>query len=196
MTIPLRRLFAPTACAAGLVVPLLLAGPAVADTEVKRAPRGDVSEIRGRQQAPQQSADVLQLRSRHADGVLALEVVVAQLDATIVTGVAFAIRTSVGRTLDASVSRDAEGVRSVHLFRRDTGRVRCSGLRGGVRPAADRMTVTVPRTCLGRPRWVRTGALTYATSDEAVLTFNDDARRDGTVRPPYPALGTRRLFLN
>ncbi len=42
------------------------------------------------------------------------------------------------------------------------GAVRCPGFRHSVDYAADRVSMSVPRTCLGRPRWVRVEMTNYA----------------------------------
>jgi hypothetical protein len=39
--------------------------------------------------------------------------------------------------------------------------VTCNGLRVRVRAAKDFVRMSIPRTCLDRPRWVRVGALTF-----------------------------------
>ncbi|WP_299053592.1 hypothetical protein [uncultured Nocardioides sp.] len=196
MPSPLARALAAVACSAALVLPVAAAGPAAADTEVKADPRGDVSEIEGRQ-APRPSADVLQLRSRHADGVVALQVVLADLDTTSAVGTNVSVGTSDGRGFLAFVQRSEDGTKTVELIEPERDAVvPCPSLRGAVLPAADRITVSIPRQCLGRPRWVRTGALSLGVVEPFVLTYADDARRDGRVRQPFPFLGTKRLFLD
>jgi hypothetical protein len=197
MTLLRSRLLAAVVGAAVLVVPLLVAGPAAADTEVKTDPRGDVSEVRGREQAPRPSADVLQLRSQHQDGRVAMQVELVDLDTTSSVGTNFGVVTSDGRHFLAYVQRDEDGDRVVGLLDLDEmGNVDCPSLEGRLLPAADRVAVSIPRLCLGRPRWVRTGAVAFGVVEQLVLTYADDARRDGRTRQPYPFLGTKRLFLN
>ncbi|MCH1867962.1 hypothetical protein [Nocardioides sp. CFH 31398] len=197
MATPPHRLPAAVACAAALVVPLVVAGPAAADVEVRRDPRGDVSEIQGRQQEPRPSAGVLQLTSRHADGRVSMQVVVADLDTTSAVGANFAVGTSDERLLVAVVQRTADGEKVVGLYDTDLGQeVDCPGLQGNLLPAADRVTASVPRSCLGRPRWVRTGAAAFAVYEEFVLSYADDALRDSRTRSPVPFVGTRRLLLD
>lgn len=194
---PLPRLLAAT-CTAALVVPLLLAGPASADTETKRDPRGDVSEIRGRGMPEvRRNVDVLQLTSTHADGVVSMRVVVDDLDRSTPVGGSFGVATSDGKRFLAVVQRDEAGQRSTFLVDAGTGQpVACRSLRAAFLPAADRITMSVPRACVRRPRWVRTGAVASSVVEPFVLTFGDDARRDGEVRSPVPFIGTKRLFHN
>jgi hypothetical protein len=50
----------------------------------------------------------------------------------------------------------------------------------------DRVTVSIPRKCLGRPRWVRVGIGAVTFQDEVV--FADDAMTNGALGN-YPVLG-------
>jgi hypothetical protein len=55
--------------------------------------------------------------------------------------------------------------------------------------AKDTVTFTVPRGCLGGPRWVRTGALTSTDGADSILY--DDARRVGSPDNGDIELGPR-----
>lgn len=56
----------------------------------------------------------------------------------------------------------------------------CRGKRLAYQAARNRIRITIPRSCLGDPRWVRTGALLVrgVLSDESTVTM-DDALRKG-----------------
>jgi hypothetical protein len=59
--------------------------------------------------------------------------------------------------------------------------VSCSGVRRSVDRTTERAMVSIPRSCLGRPRWVRVGASAdHATDTRTKDTYRfDDALRDG-----------------
>lgn len=74
--------------------------------------------------------------------------------------------------------------------------VRCA-LTHTVDYSANTVGVTVPRSCLSNPRWVRTGAWSTAFrfvqegDDPDVLVFADDAARSGSVSEGQPTFGPR-----
>jgi hypothetical protein len=68
---------------------------------------------------------------------------------------------------------------------------RCRHLRIGVNAAEDRVRVSVPRPCIGHPRWVRVGATTWGLGeDDALRRGRNDDSVDSYSSPP-PALGPR-----
>jgi hypothetical protein len=62
-----------------------------------------------------------------------------------------------------------------HLSRRDRT-VRCSGVRRSVDRTTEKATVSIPRGCLDRPRWVRVGAgaLEFTSGRTTETVFADD----------------------
>lgn len=72
--------------------------------------------------------------------------------------------------------------------------VDCRGFRAGIEPGRDRAFLSIPRRCLGFPRWVRVGA-TYEDTrfidiEAPAPAYRDDARRDGRVGG-QPRLGPK-----
>ncbi|MDZ5619225.1 hypothetical protein SFC88_00215 [Nocardioides sp. HM23] len=65
----------------------------------------------------------------------------------------------------------------------------CSGLRGKALPRQERVVVTVPRACIGRPRWIRFGASMGRETEQ--VHFIDDARIDAGFRSDRCRLGPR-----
>ncbi len=65
----------------------------------------------------------------------------------------------------------------------------CRGLQHHIDYAEDTVRVSVPRSCLSRPKWVRVGAGTDSFIDEAEEYRFDDALSTG--EPGLPALGRR-----
>ncbi len=65
----------------------------------------------------------------------------------------------------------------------------CSGLRGRALPRQERVVVTVPRACIGRPRWIRFGASMGRETEQ--VHFIDDARIDAGFRSDRCRLGPR-----
>src|SRR5690349_10986511 len=52
----------------------------------------------------------------------------------------------------------------------------CEGLRGKKVPRQDRVVVSVPRSCIGNPAWIRFGAVMYHENN--TYAWIDDARLD------------------
>ncbi|WP_134766532.1 hypothetical protein [Nocardioides sp. 1609] len=70
----------------------------------------------------------------------------------------------------------------------------CEDATGSLRPGQDRVVLSVPRQCLGEPRWVRVAALHMAVSgprDEVVSVddgFRDDGYRGGRGQALSPRI--------
>ena len=67
--------------------------------------------------------------------------------------------------------------------------IECQRLRAAGDQASSRVTVTIPTSCLGDPRWVQVGAgvasvetVTSADGAEEMAVFADDAHRVGEIR--------------
>jgi hypothetical protein len=70
--------------------------------------------------------------------------------------------------------------------------VRCSGVRHSVDRTTEQVVVNIPRSCLGRPRWVRVRAVAVMLMHPGAAVFWDDALRDGwPVNEPPPAFSPR-----
>lgn len=69
------------------------------------------------------------------------------------------------------------------------GEVRCDGLRHSVDYAADVATVSVPRSCLSKPRWVqtRTGAIGFPADGAGDEAYLDSASDDTADEPSWTA---------
>jgi hypothetical protein len=66
------------------------------------------------------------------------------------------------------------------ISRANGNRVRCAGVERSVDRAANRATLSIPRRCLDRPRWVRvgTGAAKFKETETSFTVLLDDAVRD------------------
>ncbi len=73
------------------------------------------------------------------------------------------------------------------------GEVDCRGLRHHINYAENTVRVSVPRSCLSRPKWVRVGARTDSFIDEAEEYRLDDALSTGTASEvaDAPTLGRK-----
>lgn len=75
-------------------------------------------------------------------------------------------------------------------------RVRCPGRSATWDPAADTVTVVVPRSCLGAPAWVRASGTVVSTShgfrDDADLWVDDAGRRTADLDRPHYGPRVRR----
>lgn len=83
-----------------------------------------------------------------------------------------------------------DGARYTSLFHANGPEVLdCDGLRGRALPRQERVVVTVPRACIGRPRWIRFGASMGLETD--THHFLDDARIDAGFFSHKCRLGPR-----
>ncbi|MCH1866939.1 hypothetical protein [Nocardioides sp. CFH 31398] len=170
-----------------------LVSPAAAEVEVHDDPRGDVVRV---QRGAVASADVLRLRGEHAGSSLTVAMDLVDLTDREMF-IALQVRSPTGADYTVEVGRDEDGEKTLLMARstrRGTTGVDCRGLAGRFFARQDRVVVTVPRSCLKRPRWVRFGALAAASSSGPSRIYADDARRDGgRFRDDRPVLGQRRL---
>jgi hypothetical protein len=133
------------------------------------------------------STDVRRLRITHAPHELRISMRVQD----IVRGTRAAelyVRTAEGRRFEviayAFRTRAFSGPYIIAVPTRES--VECSGQSASLDPDTDKVYVTLPRRCLGDPRWVQVGA-TYATewkyeSEEGFFNYaenTDDALREG-----------------
>lgn len=107
------------------------------------------------------------------------------------------LRTS-GQRFDIMVERLGGPAFPVMTRREREDWVGCAGMRASVDRAAERITVSVPTRCVGSPRWVQVGVVSYgydrraAASDPAARTFFlDDAHRTGGFSDDDPRLGPK-----
>ena len=68
---------------------------------------------------------------------------------------------------------------------------RCPRLRIDINVAEDRVRVTVPRGCIGRPRWVRVGAQTFGLGDDDALRRGRNENNVDSYAAPPPVLSPR-----
>lgn len=181
----------------GAVVVAVVPTAAAADQWTHRDATGDVVQftydfesVRTTTELPDDvSTDVRRLTITHAPHELRISMRVED----IVRGtrvVELYVRTAGGRRFEviayAFRTRAFSGPYITAVPTRE--RVRCSGQSASLDPDTDKVSVTLPRRCLGDPRWVQVGA-TYATEGEFESEveeghFNyfeniDDALREG-----------------
>ena len=78
----------------------------------------------------------------------------------------------------------------------DGRRVTCRGLRHSIDYRADEVRVSVPRSCLGRPAWVRVGGSSASWSEAQETYRSDDGLRkgkNGRIDPAPLPVGRRLL---
>lgn len=137
------------------------------------APCGTYAEERDPTDA---STDIVRLAVQHTRSTLRVVVGFRDLDATSEHSTEIFLRSSAGDyelTIDRSRGErkpfsdltempdyDAlqDDANECGVFSFGSTPERCRGLRVEVEPARDRVVARVPRSCLGRPRWVRVGA--------------------------------------
>jgi hypothetical protein len=111
----------------------------------------------------------------------------AQLTQTTeITGHLLRLRTNKGKVRDVTViAGPGQWAGRTQLTKGNGNRVRCA-LGHRIDYVADRVTVSIPRKCLGKPRWVRVGIGVVSVQDE--VFFADDAATNGVLRA-NPILG-------
>lgn len=167
-----------------------LAAPAQADLEIVRDARGDRVRVHGMSVAS--STDILRTVARHAGGRLSVTIHLVDLTAGNGLGEA-ALVTDEGR-YRLSTNRFRTRTRSYLYEEEDYHRVACDGLRGQFDNARDTITMSVPRSCVDGPRWIRFGASVFSSTGGD--TFIDDARRRGGGFERGIRVGQRKLRHN
>lgn len=187
-----RRPLAATGLAAAVLVGL--ASPALAETDVHTDARNDVALIGpggglGNEPQPERTdPDIRSIKVVHGASSVVVRIKVADLDPAVGHLVAGRIRTAEG---DAAFGWGAKPGRPVRggVFTADGKRCRAATA-PKIDPDSSVVRVTVPRSCLGDPEWVRVGAglASYTRLDGGDL-YVDDAQSE-VARPEF-ALGAR-----
>lgn len=98
------------------------------------------------------------------------------------------LRTNEGLRRDLWVETTMRWSGDSALFGR-RGETRCRGLRHDIDYAADTVTLSVPRDCLSKPRWVqaRVGAFAFAEDGEGNDAYLDSATDETADEPAWSA---------
>ncbi|WP_299058355.1 hypothetical protein [uncultured Nocardioides sp.] len=165
--------------------------PAAAEVEKYADPVGDTRQIQ-QERGPRQAADVVRTRVEHARTTVEVRLELVDLGGSVYTELR--LRTSDRSDYLVRMYRNGRGEPKTLELVGGTGEVACPGLVGAFRDEEDVTRISIPRPCLGGPRWVRTGASAAASDEGFGRVFADDSRLDGDVRDDYrPVLGTERL---
>ena len=163
---------------------MLFRSAAVAGHE---APSGDVVATDGGAAVPaNQTADITGITVTHAARKVTTAVTLRSVAASGWNLVA-AIRTPAATYRVTLIDL---GSSSYVALSRKGKVVDCAGLTRSIDATNDRVGVGVPRSCIGRPDWVRVGAVVTASQNSTVVA--DDARLDGALTASGdPKLGGR-----
>jgi hypothetical protein len=115
-------------------------------------------------------ADILSVTTSHRAKVVVVRIRVRALASAMNIGILEVKTSNPGRPyLLTGVATD--NVKVVSLTKGLTGdnEVSCHGVRMAFKPAQHTVLAQIPRTCLGNPRWVRTGALLMSSDDASGL---------------------------
>ncbi|MEI5671857.1 MULTISPECIES: hypothetical protein [unclassified Nocardioides] len=177
-----------------LATPVVTAGSAAAETWTHRDARGDVVDVpydddltKITANPDDVAADITRLSVRHGTRRVTVTLGLRDLR-TGGTGVGVRLVTPRGDfTLTAFA---VDGLR-MHFFQ-ETAKsdsdeeVACRGDRVRLQPRHDRVRVSIPRTCLGEPRWVRAGGIFMHGIERAVAEEGpfqvDEALHTGMTR--------------
>lgn len=184
---PLVRRALGTACAATVTLGLTagLAPSAYAEKLVRTDPRHDVTKILSTtdddvRPAPRASdPDIVRVAVDHRPRVLLVRTEYRALTRRVLRVDVIEIRTRSRQHFSATsvVARKGHWQGETFLEGRTAeGDIPCAGLRHRFDYANDVVTWTIPRSCIGRPRWVRVG-IGAARGSESY--FIDDAFRRG-----------------
>ena len=151
--------------------------------DVFRAPMSEDAEPTG--DATDRTSDITRFNVRHSARKVTLTLSLRDLRG----GGSMTVGRIVTPTNDyqATVLRSADlRVFSLVDTAAETEELTCRGKRASYDTRRDRITITIPRTCLGSPSWVRAGA-GYArgdwmSSDESSTMTFDEALRRGSKR--------------
>lgn len=186
------RLTATVAMTALLTVATAL--PAAAEIDRHQDPAGDVVRIdSSHRDAPRnRRADIIRFVTDHDGSRLRLVVGIRNIRLQVSTSLL--IKTPDAK-YHAFVSWRRGQATSVDFARFSGGPQVCPHtVEARVNRETDKVTFSVPRRCVGRPEWVRTGAVAFAfrDPDKHVTYFADDARTgDGYLDGDFPLLGER-----
>lgn len=166
-----------TAAAATVAATAVLSFAAAAQADVARHAdrRHDVQQYDargGRAPAPRvANPDITRIVVRHGEHRVTIRMTARQVTRTTLAGVAD-IRTPHHRyELLAMFDKDA-----AILYRsEDRAVVRCDGITTTRRTGRDVLVMSVPRRCVGSPRWVRAGAAAYSSHNDLMAGHFDDA---------------------
>ncbi len=181
------------------LVPLALLTPAAAHAEkvVTTDPTADVVYLGPTEQgqgdtdnlvpAPDNTtADVTRTVVDHTESRVKVRIDLRELGRAEVYFAVLQVRTPAG-TFEVETDQHLARRPKVEMTRRSRA-VECRRLRAVTDRTDARVTITVPTSCLGDPRWVQVGAgvasletVTGADGAEQALVFADDAHRVGTV---------------
>lgn len=173
-----KSLIAAGSLAAGVA---LLPQVSSAQIWVGTDPRGDVVEVHahagpsgedyGTVRPRWAHGDVRRLRVNHADSRIRASLKFRNINRRVYTSHDFVFRTRQGEWY-LSFDHTGRRIEPFSRFWYDETRdvmARCPRLRIGINVAEDRVRVSVPRGCIGRPGWVRVGARTWGRGEDVAL---------------------------
>ncbi len=149
---------------------------------VHRDARRDVVRVAGRKhrRTPyDRTTDIVGTVVDHRAERLVLKVRLRRLVLADYRFVIAGIRTSDSQSYDAMLDLSRTSTGSRVLVVGDATSSTCRGTSWHLSRATGTVTMTIPRTCLGDPRWVRVGLGMVSTSKDFSTTRADDSRRRG-----------------
>jgi hypothetical protein len=171
-----------------------LTGPAHAEKYLEADAKGDVVSLDSASEvqtpAPDNAnADVVKTKINHTRGAVRFRIKLRDLAGPVLTGVVADIKTSERRY---TLSFFRSGKRTTLDLARSTGEpIRCRGKERSANVDTDVVKFSVPRSCLGRPKWVRVGVGALEVQEN--FTYADDALRAGDLRTNGSLTFTSRL---
>lgn len=103
------------------------------------------------------------------------------------------IVTSDGRRYELEVEYSLKPIGSSFSLRRSSGKdVSCPGGTWSINRSIDRISASVPNSCLGDPAWIRVGVALVEAPLDFKASWVDDSRRQGRIGERHPTLGPRQ----
>lgn len=165
---------------------------AQAETQAHDDAVRDVQKVSMDEPSPRRrnkSADLTRVAASYGAGKLVLTAQVRELAAA-GYDVRWQVKTPTQRWLVVYDRTTAPAELSIEVY--GSAESPCAGLVGMASDRLDRVRVTVPRACLGTPRWVRVG--TGVQRGVADGTLVDDGRRRDEYGEVLPFLGPRLRY--
>ena len=164
--------------------------PALAESTSHADARQDVLRYTSNGYVPaphNRTADITRFTAAHQRDAVTSTVHVRKLDGQ--WDMIWFLRTSDKVRYDVGIVH-FDGTREFKLMK-DRKKVPCPGLSKKIRAGADEVTVSVPRTCLDKPRWVRVGPTAGALGADGSTQYVDNALLVGKINETSVAYGPR-----
>lgn len=150
---------------------------------------GDVSSLSDGSRITRSDGDITSVTTVHQARTVRVKVRARHLSLDM-TGLMAKLRTGPSGPTYFFAGQADIGMRMAIMTRGQTRFIVCPGIRMGFRPARAYVMAVIPRTCLGNPRWVQTGAALMTTDSMIKALASTDTGDDSFAAGPEGTDGT------